>query len=64
MGMIDSTGSKVEWVVHENEYVMPKWMVENPKYANVLGYLESERMRKNGFADSEYTTPVAIPIPQ
>ena len=44
--LIDQTGHKVAGVVHENEWVGPRWMTEHPKYANVIGWLESERTRR------------------
>lgn len=53
--LIDDTGHAVAGVVHEKEWVSPRWMVESPKYANVIGWLESERTRK--FADGGYTAP-------
>lgn len=49
----DSTGHKVAGVVHEHEWVAPKWMVTNPKYSGVIGALESER--KKGYATGGYT---------
>jgi hypothetical protein len=62
-GTADSTGFKVAGVVHEDEYVAPKWMVED----NPLLFKELEKMRKrktgfnglssNKFAIGGYTTP-------
>lgn len=52
-----STGSKgmyqdefggVTGVVHEDEWVAPKFMTESPKYAQTFQYLESERKRGLG----------------
>ena len=53
----DETGYKVAGIVHEGEYVLPKWMVQNPKFQPTIAALESERMR--GFALGGYvdTTP-------
>jgi hypothetical protein len=55
--MIDSSGHAVAGVVHENEWVAPKWMVESPRHANVIGWLESERTRR--FADGGMTSPAS-----
>ena len=55
--------------LHQKEWVAPRWMTENPKTANVIGYLESVRtgktkpMADGGFADSNTTTPVATNSP-
>jgi TP901 family phage tail tape measure protein len=38
------------------EWVMPNWMIESPKYANIVGYLESERRVNKRFADGGPTT--------
>lgn len=46
-GMPDKTGARIAGVVHENEYVTPAWMVREPKYANVVGWLENERTGKS-----------------
>lgn len=42
----------VTGVVHEDEWVAPKWMKQTPRYARTIQWLESERQRvmKNGFA--------------
>ena len=52
--MIDGTGHAVAGVVHENEWVAPRWMTESPRHANVIGWLESERTRR--FNEGGYTT--------
>lgn len=44
--LIDQTGHAVAGVVHEKEWVAPRWMNEHPRYANVIGWLESERTRR------------------
>jgi uncharacterized protein YoxC len=41
------------------EWIAPNWMVEHPKYANVIGWLESQRVRK--FAEGGTTLPVQVP---
>jgi len=55
--LIDNTGERVAGVVHHNEYVVPRTMVEDPQYANVVGWLESERTRR--FADGGFTGAAA-----
>ena len=52
---IDSTGHKVAGVVHNDEWVAPKWMVESPKFAPMIDSLE--RIRQQGFANGGYTSP-------
>ena len=42
-GSPDRTGFKPAGIVHENEYVTPKWMLENPVVADVVGWMESVR---------------------
>ncbi|MDJ1493336.1 hypothetical protein QNI19_10380 [Cytophagaceae bacterium DM2B3-1] len=61
----DNSGFRPVGVVHEDEWVGPKWMVESPRYANVFKYLEAERTRKNGFAEGGYTSSSSkIPLPE
>lgn len=41
------------------ELVLPNWMVESPKYANVVQWLEAERQKRvRAFADGSMTAPV------
>jgi hypothetical protein len=54
MGLRDSSGFKVAGVVHEHEYVIPKWMMEMPQVANITGALEAIRSR--GFAEGGFTS--------
>lgn len=42
-GQPDGSGHKVAGVVHAGEWVAPKWMLAQPKYANIIGYLDAER---------------------
>ena len=57
-GNKDETGFKPAGIVHEGEWVAPKWMTENSRTANVIGYLESVRtgrtkpMAEGGFANN------------
>jgi hypothetical protein len=53
-GMPDSTGFKPAGIVHEDEWVGPKWMVNSPQYGPTIHYLES--VRKRGFAEGGYST--------
>lgn len=50
----DDTGHNVAGVVHNDEWVAPKWQVESPKYRPIIEYLESARV--GGFADGGFTT--------
>jgi hypothetical protein len=64
-GAPDETGYRVAGVVHENEYVAPKWMIEqNP---DLFAELEKMRLSKTGyrsysnkFAAGGFTTPNMI----
>ena len=66
-GVPDQTGYKPAGIVHEGEYVAPKWMVEHPQYAPVIASLEG--VRRRGYADGGLvgvdTTPSlsAVPTP-
>src|SRR5690606_29181308 len=57
-GSPDETGFRPAGTVHENEYVVPEWITMSPRFANVIGYLESVRiggskpMAEGGLADS------------
>jgi len=52
-GKPDSSGYKPAGIVHEGEYVVPKRIVDNPKYADILGYLEKSR---KGYANGGFVT--------
>lgn len=51
----DETGHKVAGIVHNDEWVAPKWMVESPKFGGVINQLENARTK--GFADGGFTSP-------
>ena len=51
----DNTGHKVAGVVHDGEYVVPKWMVNSKRYAPVISSLEAARMK--GYADGGMVKP-------
>ena len=53
-GQRDETGFKVAGVVHQDEWVAPKWMVESPKYGGMINQLEN--VRQKGFADGGFTS--------
>jgi hypothetical protein len=57
---------KIVGDVHEEEYVVPKVMTQNPRYANTLAWLEQERTGKtkkffDGGGASEGAVPVGVP---
>jgi hypothetical protein len=41
----DETGYKVAGVVHEGEWVAPKWMVNSPSFKGIISSLEASRQR-------------------
>ncbi|HEX8348829.1 MAG TPA: hypothetical protein VF598_02630, partial [Hymenobacter sp.] len=66
--MIDSTGFAVAGIVHEDEYVIPKWMRQDPKVMAVENWLEARRLR--GYAEGGATsdggrqaTAADLPLP-
>jgi len=51
-GSPDETGAVPAGVVHAKEWVAPQWMVEHPRHAKVIDYLESVRQGNNkGYAE-------------
>ena len=64
-GMPDSTGFRPVGTVHEDEWVMPKWMVEHPVYGDIARRMEG--IRQNGYAAgglvTKSTTPAASVAP-
>jgi len=56
-GRPDSTGFKPAGIVHEGEYVIPKWMMQDEYVANVAGMLEGIRANQ-GFAQGGPTSTV------
>lgn len=58
-GTPDATGYKPAGIVHQNEWVAPEWMLQEPRTAKVIDYLESVRqgktkpMAEGGFSDSD-----------
>lgn len=43
-GSPDASGHRPAGIVHESEYVTPKWMLENPVVADVVDWMESIRI--------------------
>jgi hypothetical protein len=61
--LLDGSGFAVAGVVHEDEYVIPKWQLQDPQVAAVAQWLEARRLR--GFADGGATSSSApsLPVP-
>lgn len=57
----DGSGFAVAGVVHEDEYVIPKWQRADPQVAAVEQWLEARRLR--GFADGGPTTSSSAALP-
>jgi hypothetical protein len=64
--LMDDSGFAVAGIVHEDEYVVPKWMRADPQVAAVEQWLEARRLR--GYAEGGGTSgaalPAASPVPQ
>lgn len=64
-GSPDASGFKPAGIVHQDEWVAPKWMLEEPRTAKVIDYLESVRtgkttpMAEGGFSSDNMTASVA-----
>ena len=52
--LTDGSGFAVAGVVHEDEYVIPKWQLQDPQVAAVAQWPEARRLR--GFADGQRTS--------
>lgn len=61
IGAPDKTGQRPVGVVHEDEWVAPKWMATHPQLGATIAALEQVRQR--GFAAGGYTTLTAMPQP-
>jgi len=57
----DSTGHRVAGVVHDNEWVASKSMVQDPVTGPIIQRLERTRLAKRGFAAGGYTTASTTP---
>lgn len=59
---VDSTGHRPVGVVHNDEWVGPKWMTQHPVWGHQIAVLESVRQR--GYAQGGYaTTPTVNIVP-
>lgn len=58
-GKRDHTGHRVAGVVHDHEWVAPKWQVQHPVYGAMIQQLENGRMR--GFAGGGFTSASTTP---
>lgn len=56
LGFTDETGHEVAGAVHANEYVIPEWMLNQPRVANIAGWLEAKRTGTNTFNEGGYTS--------
>lgn len=62
MGYKDETGHEPAGIVHKDEYVVPKFMRQEPEVPQILNYLETKRKKKLGlFADGGGVNTV-IPV--
>jgi hypothetical protein len=59
--LMDGSGFAVAGIVHEDEYVIPKWQLADPQVAAVAQWLEARRLR--GFADGGGTSAGAVQLP-
>lgn len=57
-GRPDASGFKPAGIVHEGEYVIPKWMMQTDYVANIAGMLENIRTSQQGFAQGGPTSTV------
>lgn len=57
-GSPDETGFKQAGIVHENEYVVPAWQVQSPKFSPLISSLESSRLK--GYADGGFVGRSAL----
>lgn len=59
-GSPDGSGFRPAGIVHENEYVTPEWMMENPVISDVVSWMESIRTGRadlpKGYADGGVTS--------
>lgn len=61
IGVTDNTGYKIAGVVHQDEWVGPKWMLKNPRTAPVINWLEDFRTGKTPrYADGGMTPKSSV----
>ena len=64
--LVDNSGFAVAGIVHEDEYVVPKWMRADPQVAAVEQWLEARRLRgyfEGGATGGGATLPAASAAP-
>lgn len=57
-GTPDQSGFKQAGIVHEGEYVIPKWMMQDQQVANITAMLENIRTSQGSFAEGGPTSTV------
>ncbi len=58
-GLADDTGQRPAGIVHENEYVVPRWQTSLPEVRPVLAWLEARRLRR--YADGGFVQAPTTP---
>lgn len=57
LGFKDETGHEVAGAVHADEYVVPKWLLEEPQVANAVDWIEAKRTKTTAsFDNGGYTS--------
>jgi hypothetical protein len=54
-----STGHRFAGMVHDGEWVAPKWQVESPEYGPIIRFLENSRL--NGYVSGGFVAPPTTP---
>ncbi|MGI4873356.1 MAG: hypothetical protein ACRYFX_19535 [Janthinobacterium lividum] len=61
--LLDGSGFAVAGVVHEDEYVIPKWQLQDPQVAAVAQWLEARRLRGfDGGGHTSASSGAALPV--
>ncbi len=61
--LTDGSGFAVAGVVHEDEYVIPKWQLQDPQVAAVAQWLEARRLRGfDGGGHTSASSGAALPV--
>ena len=64
--LVDNSGFAVAGIVHEDEYVVPKWMRADPQVAAVEQWLEARRLRgyfEGGVTGGVTALPAGVALP-
>lgn len=56
-GSADESGYKPAGIVHQDEWVAPKWMVEDSRFADTIGMLETARRSVTGYQTGGKVAP-------